>query len=58
MVIPGERKNYAKKKRTKTLMGVLSRIQKEPIEVNDVLTREIREKVEKNEVVKKEDGNE
>ena len=58
VVIPGERKNCEKKKRTKTLMGVLSRIQKEPIEVNDVLTREIREKVEKNEVVKKEDGNE
>ncbi|KAJ9586897.1 hypothetical protein L9F63_019515, partial [Diploptera punctata] len=53
-----ERKNCEKKKRTKTLMGVLSRIQKEPIEVNDILTREIREKVEKNEVVKKEDGNE
>ena len=58
VVMPGERKNCEKKKRTKTLMGVLSRIQKEPIEVNDVLTREIREKVEKNEVVKKEDGNE
>ncbi|PSN43617.1 hypothetical protein C0J52_16379 [Blattella germanica] len=58
VVTPGERKNCDKKKRTKTLIGVLSRIQKEPMEVNDVLTREIREKVEKNEVVKKEDGNE
>jgi len=58
VVAPGERKNCDKKKRTKTLIGVLSRIQKEPMEVNDVLTREIREKVEKNEVVKKEDGNE
>ena len=58
VVAAGERKNCDKKKRTKTLIGVLSRIQKEPMEVNDVLTREIREKVEKNEVVKKEDGNE
>lgn len=58
VVAPGERKNCDKKKRTKTLIGVLSRIQKEPMEVNDVLTREIREKVEKNEVVKKEDENE
>ncbi|XP_069695938.1 trithorax group protein osa isoform X4 [Periplaneta americana] len=58
VVAAGERKNCDKKKRTKTLIGVLSRIQKEPMEVNDVLTREIREKVEKNEVVKKEDSNE
>lgn len=51
-----ERKNCDKKKRmAKSISAVLSRIKKEPVEANDVLTREIQEKVVKNEVqIKKE----
>ncbi|KAK7866048.1 hypothetical protein R5R35_008556 [Gryllus longicercus] len=56
-----DRKNCDKKKRTnKTLSEVLSRIKKEPVEMNDLLSREIREKVEKSEIVptiKKDEAN-
>ncbi|KAJ8865569.1 hypothetical protein PR048_033089 [Dryococelus australis] len=51
LVVGDERKNCDKKKRTKTLIDVLSRIKKEPLDVNDVLAREIREKVERFESV-------
>ncbi|XP_015594992.1 trithorax group protein osa isoform X2 [Cephus cinctus] len=47
----GERKQADKKKKTKTLSDVLSRIKKEPMEMND-LTRELFEK--KNDVPRKE----
>ncbi|XP_014485250.1 PREDICTED: trithorax group protein osa isoform X3 [Dinoponera quadriceps] len=51
----GERKQLDKKKKTKTLSDVLSRIKKEPMEMND-LTRELFEK--KNDGFKKECDNE
>lgn len=51
----GERKQLDKKKKTKTLSDVLSRIKKEPVEMND-LTRELFEK--KNDGFKKDCENE
>ncbi|KAG7205211.1 hypothetical protein KM043_018297 [Ampulex compressa] len=53
--VGGERKQLDKKKKTKTLSDVLSRIKKEPVEMND-LTRELFEK--KNDGFKKDCENE
>lgn len=49
-----DRKNCEKKKRTKSsLIDVISRIKREPVDVNDSLARELKEKIDKNEVIQK-----